>query len=110
MRKPISISELLAKSKPTLDRLKAGGEAADRVFCAVQQLLPAELAAAVWSATLDSEGLLTLVTDSGGWAARLQYLTPSLSSKLAVELAQPVTRTVIGVRPRPQTSHTHSGR
>jgi hypothetical protein len=102
MRKPTAVSELLAQGKAKLERLKTGAEAANRALVAVQQALPAEAAGHVWGATLDEQGVLTLVTDSGGWASRLRYELPELAPRVATALGQAVTRMVVMVRPRPR--------
>jgi len=101
MRKPIPVSELLAQGKAKLERLKTGAEAANRVLGALQQALPAELVPTVWGATLDPEGVLTLVTDSGSWATRIRYALPALVPALARELGQDIVKTIVRVRPRP---------
>jgi hypothetical protein len=101
MRKPIPVSELLAQGKAKLERLKTGAEAANRALVALQQVLPPELVPAVWGATLDPEGVLTVVTDSGSWATRLRYALPALLPTLARNLGQEVGKTIVRVRPRP---------
>lgn len=101
MRKPMSVSELLAKGKTQLQRLQAGAETANRTLVATQQALPTDLAGHVFGATLDAEGVLTLLVDSGSWATRLRYLLPDLTAKLTATLdGAVITRTVIRVRPR----------
>ncbi|HXQ63318.1 MAG TPA: DciA family protein [Steroidobacteraceae bacterium] len=102
MRKPTAVSELLAQGKAKLERLKVGAEAASRTLAAVQQSLPVEAATHVWGASLDDEGVLTLVTDSGGWATRLRYQLPELAPRVAAALGKGVARTVVRVRPRPR--------
>ena len=100
MRKPMSVSELLAKGKTQLHRLQAGAETANRTLVATQHALPGELAAHVFAATLDAEGVLTLLVDSGSWATRLRYALPELTATLAAALdGAVIARTVIRVRP-----------
>jgi predicted nucleic acid-binding Zn ribbon protein len=101
MRKPIAVSELLAQGKAKLERLKSGADAAERTLCAVQQCLPGESAAHVWGASLDADGVLTVVTDTGGWATRIRYAVPELMPAVAGKLSAAVVRVVVRVRPRP---------
>jgi len=101
MRKPMSVSELLAKGKTQLQRLQAGAETANRTLVATQQALPPELAGHVFGATLDAEGVLTLLVDSGAWATRLRYVLADLTPRLTAALdGAVIARTVIRVRPR----------
>jgi hypothetical protein len=103
MRKPRSVSELLAEGNASLKRLKSGAEAAGRTLAAVQRALPDDLAGHVFGATLDAEGVLTVLVDSGAFATRVRYLMPELTPALA---ALPevggvgITRTLVRVRPR----------
>jgi hypothetical protein len=100
IKNPISIKDLLARQQPSLNRLRAGAQAADHIFAAVQQFLPPDCSGSVWTATLD-DGVLTLVTSNGSWATRLRYASPQLLPKLATELGEPITKAVIRVRPQP---------
>jgi predicted nucleic acid-binding Zn ribbon protein len=100
-QKPTPVSELLVQGKATLERLKTGAEAANRVLVAVQQALPADVIGRVWGASLDRAGVLTLVTDRGSWASRLRYALPEVAPRVAAALGERVVRTVVRVRPRP---------
>ena len=101
MRKPIAVSELLAQGKAKLERLRAGADAASRALSAVQQCLPPDSAPHVWGASLGSQGVLTVVTDGGGWATRIRYAVPDLMPEVARRLESPVVKVVVRVRPRP---------
>ena len=101
MRKARSVSELLAEGKATLERIKSGAGAASRTLAALQQELPTEVAAHVFGATLDEDGVLTVLVDSGAFATRLRYLLAELVPALAATLkAGPIARTRVQVRPR----------
>ena len=100
MRKARSVSELLAEGKAALERLKSGAEAAGRTLAALQRALPPEVAGHVFGATLDPDGVLTVLVDSGAYATRLRFLLPDLLPSLGTALAGPVTRAVVRVRPR----------
>jgi Dna[CI] antecedent, DciA len=101
MRKTRSVSELLAEGKAALERLKTGAEAANRALVALQRALPADIAPHVFGATLDPEGVLTVLVDSGAFATRLRFLLPELLPALAATLeGGAITRTVVRVRPR----------
>jgi hypothetical protein len=101
MRKPIPVSELLAQGKAKLERLKAGAETASKTLVAVQRALPADAASHLWGASLDADGVLTLLTDSGGWASRIRYAVPALERVVALALERDITRTTVRVKPRP---------
>ena len=101
MRKTRSVSELLAEGKAALERLKTGAEAANRALVALQRALPANIALHVFGATLDPEGVLTVLVDSGAFATRLRFLLPELLPALAATLEEgAITRPVVRVRPR----------
>ena len=101
MRKPIPISELLAQGKAKLERLKAGAETANLTLAAVQRALPADAAGHVWGASLDADGVLTVLVESGSWASRIRYAVPALEATAATELRHDITRTIVRVKPRP---------
>jgi uncharacterized protein (DUF1786 family) len=101
MRKARSVSELLAEGKAALERLKSGADAASRTFVALQRALPEDVAGHVFGATLDPDGVLTVLVDSGAFATRLRFLLPELLPALATTLeGGAITRTVVRVRPR----------
>ncbi len=101
MRKPIALSELLAKGNPALERLRAGARAADRTLSAVTRALDAELGGHVWGATLEVDRLVLLV-DSAGWATRVRYAVPELKRVAGAELGTVIERVVVRVRPPPK--------
>ena len=101
MRKARSVSELLAEGKSALERLKSGAEAANRILVALQRTLPEEVAGHVFGATVDPEGVLTVLVDSGAFATRLRYLLPEAVPALGASIeGVRITRTVVRVRPR----------
>ena len=100
MRKPISVSELLAQSQSKLKHLKQGADAAGRTLAALQHALPADLAGHVFGASLDEGGGLTVLVDSGAYATRLRYALPELLAALSGELGVVIARTVVRVRSR----------
>ena len=101
MRKTRSVSELLAEGKAALERLKSGAESANRALVALQRALPEDIAAHVFGATLDPDGVLTVLVDSGAFATRLRFLLPELLPALGATLeGAAITRTVVRVRPR----------
>lgn len=100
MRKPIPISELLAQGKAKLERLKTGAETANRTLVALQQALPADAAGHVWGASLDEDGVLTVLTDSGSWASRIRYAVPDLTATVEAAVGSAVRRTIVRVKPR----------
>ena len=101
MRKSRSVSELLAEGKATLERLKSGAEAANRMLVAVQRALPPDVAGHVFGATLDADGVLTVLVDSGAFATRLRFLLPELLPSLGAALdGGTIARARVQVRPR----------
>ena len=101
MRKTKSVSELLSEGKAALERLKAGAEAASGTLVALQRTLPADVAGHVFGATLDPEGTLTVLVDSGAMATRLRFLMPEVLPSLSTVLGGVVIgRARIRVRPR----------
>ncbi len=98
-QKPTSLSDLLSKGEGVLQRLREGGNAADRALAAARQHLPAELAGHVWAAAIDGE-VLSLLCESSAWANRLRYATSGLAAAVAAELGVAVTKVVVKVRPR----------
>ena len=101
MRKVRSVSELLAEGKAALERLKSGAEAASQTLVALQRILPAELAEHVFSAVLDSDGVLTVVADSAAFATRVRFALGEHGDAIGPALGGTVSRTVVRVRPRP---------
>jgi Dna[CI] antecedent, DciA len=101
MRKPIAVSDLLKEGQATLQRLKAGAEASSQVLAAVRLSLPGELANHVFGAQV-TEGRLTVVVDSGGWATRVRYAATELAPKVGEALGAGITAVRVQVRPRPR--------
>ena len=100
MRKTRSVSELLAEGKAALERLRSGSETAGRTLAALQRALPEDVASHVFAASLDGDGVLTVLVDSGAFATRLRYLLPGLTPGLAAALGSPIARASVRVRPR----------
>ncbi len=100
MRKPISVSELLAQGRSKLKRLQEGADTAGRTLAALQRALPADQAGHVFGASVDEGGVLTVVVDSGACATRLRYTVPEVVAALSGELGVVITRTVVRVRSR----------
>jgi hypothetical protein len=101
MRKPRSVSELLAKGQPALERLKGGAEAANRLLVALQRTLPADVAGHVFGASVDADGVLIVLVDSGAFATRVRYLLAEQEATLADALGVAGLRgRVVRVRPR----------
>lgn len=94
----MSLSELLAKGNPTLERLRQGVKAADAALVAVRHNLAPDVRDHVWGASL-ADGQLTLLVDSAGWATRVRYAVPELKTGVAGELGQPVEKVTVRVRP-----------
>jgi hypothetical protein len=97
-RNPISLSELLAKGNPTLERLKQGVKAADAALVAVRHNLADDVRDHVWAATY-AEGHLTLLVDAAGWATRVRYAVPALKTGVGAALGRPVEKVTVRVRP-----------
>jgi predicted nucleic acid-binding Zn ribbon protein len=62
--------------------------------------LPADVSDHVFGATLDADGVLTVLCDSGAFATRLRYLLPELLPGLGAALDTAIGRTQVRVRPR----------
>jgi len=104
MRKPISISELLARGNKKMSALQAGANAAQKALAAVQHSLGPDLAPHIFGASLSGDPLdtLTLLVESGAYATRVRYALPDALADIAstLELAT-IKKTQIKVRPRP---------
>jgi len=81
MKKPTAVSHLLEQGEGMLQRLRAGAADADRVAGALKRVLPAELAAEVFSASLRGTTLTAFVR-TAAWGTRLRYVAPKLMGKL----------------------------
>ncbi len=100
MKKPSSISDLIASQGAKLRALKEGADAADRVLCTVRACLPADCSASIWGAS-QKDGQLTIMVASPSDATRLHYELPALKQALSTRLAEPVARIALRVRPAP---------
>jgi hypothetical protein len=101
MKKPKSISELLASRGARLTALKSGAEAAEGVLATVVANLPDECRGSVWAASV-ADGVLTIMVSSPNEATRLHYLLPELREVLGRELGVPVDKLALKVRPAPR--------
>ena len=101
MRKPTSISELLAQGKTKLQQLRSGADAAQKTLAAVQQVLPSTVASHVFAASV-VDTTLTVLVDSGAFATRVRYALAERLIELAPALGIEggITRTDVRVRPR----------
>ena len=101
MRKPTSISELLAQGKTKLQQLRSGADAAQKTLAAVQQVLPSTVASHVFAASV-VDPTLTVLVDSGAFATRVRYALAERLIELAPALGIEggITRTDVRVRPR----------
>jgi hypothetical protein len=89
MQKFKPLSELLQIPDKALGTLSARLRDRADMLAAVQQVLPARLAAEVLSAGLE-QGRLTVGVSSAAWAARLRYCTNDLRKTVGIS-----TRTTI---------------
>ena len=97
MRKPTAVSDLLAQGEGLLQRLRAGTAEAERALAALRHVLPAEIAAEVWSATLRGSTLTAFVR-TAAWGTRLRYVAPQLLPEIAAALEAPVEEIRVKVR------------
>ena len=100
MKKPSSISDLIASQGAKLRALKEGAQAADRVLSTVRECLPGDCSGSVWAAA-QKGGLLTIMVASPSDATRLHYELPGLQAALAGRLSEPVSKITLRVRPAP---------
>jgi hypothetical protein len=97
MKKPTAVSHLLEQGKGTLEKLRAGTAEAERALEALRRVLPAEIAAEVWSASLRGSTLTAFVRNAA-WGTRLRYVIPKLTDALSSELGVAVTEVKVKVR------------
>jgi hypothetical protein len=97
MKKPTAVSHLLEQGEGMLQRLRVGAADADRAAEALKRVLPAELAAEVFSASLRGTTLTAFVR-TAAWGTRLRYVAPKLMDRLAAELGAPVAEFKVKVR------------
>jgi hypothetical protein len=88
---------LLARAPGALARLREGTQQAERTLGALRRLLPDEVAAETWGASL-KDGTLTVLVHSAAWGTRLRYLAPRILEALARDLGTPVERIKVKVR------------
>ena len=84
-----------------LQRLPAGTAAADRTLAVLKRVLPPEIAAEVWSASLRGT-TLTAFVHSAAWGTRLRYVIPGLRGTLSAELGAPIEEVKVKVRAKPE--------
>jgi len=99
-KKPISISDLLEKQGQRLGALRAGAARASSTLTQVEAALPSELIGTVHAASIDAEGVLTVLVESGAYATRLRYALPELLPKVLDEAGKPAERGRVQVRPK----------
>ena len=97
MKKPTSVSDLLAQGHGMLQRLREGTAEAERMLAGLRRHLPEELAQQVWGA-VHHEGTLTVLVRSAAWGTRLRYQAPGFKDELADELGIVIDRVVVKVR------------
>ncbi len=88
---------MLARAPGALARLREGTQQAERTLGALRRLLPDEVAAETWGASL-KDGTLTVLVHSAAWGTRLRYLAPRILEALARDLGTPVERIKVKVR------------
>lgn len=88
---------MLARAPGALARLREGTQQAERTLGALRRLLPDEVAAETWGASL-KDGTLTVLVHSAAWGTRLRYLAPRVLEALARDLGAPVERIKVKVR------------
>jgi hypothetical protein len=101
MKKPTAVSHLLEQGTGMLQRLRTGAAEAERALAALQRVLPPEIAAEVWSATLRGT-TLTAFVHTAAWGTRLRYVAPKLMASLGVELGTAIEEIKVKVRAKPR--------
>jgi predicted nucleic acid-binding Zn ribbon protein len=107
MKKPTAVSHLLEQGEGMLKRLRQGTADADRALIALRQVLPAEIAEQVFSATLRGT-TLTAFVPTAAWGTRLRYVAPKLASGLGMALGVPVEEIKVKVRAAPRRGQSPS--
>jgi hypothetical protein len=97
MKKPTSVSDLLAHGQGMLGRLREGTAEAERTLAALRRHLPPEVAEQVWGA-IAKDRTLTVLVRSAAWGTRLRYQAPGFKHALADELGIAIDRVVVKVR------------
>ena len=97
MKKPTAVSDLLEQGTGMLQRLRTGAAEAERALAALKRVLPPEIAAEVWSATIRGTTLTAFVR-TAAWGTRLRYVAPKLMATLGVELGTAIEEIKVKVR------------
>ena len=84
-----------------LQRLRVGAADAERALAALKVVLPPEIAAEVWSATIRGTTLTAFVR-TAAWGTRLRYVAPKLMESLGVELGTAIEEIRVKVRAGPR--------
>jgi hypothetical protein len=105
MKKPTPVSDLLDKGEGMLQRLRRGTREAEQALAALRRVLPPEIAAEVWSATLRGTTLTAFVR-TAAWGTRLRYVMPKLVAALSEELGGAVEEIKVKVRAEPRRGQT----
>jgi hypothetical protein len=108
MKKPTPVSHLLEQGEGMLQRLRRGTADADRTLAAVRRVLPSEIGASVWSASLRGTTVTAFVR-TAAWGTRLRYVMPKLMGALAAELGATVEEVKVKVRADPRRGQTPPG-
>ena len=101
MKKPTAVSDLLEQGAGMLQRLRAGAADAERTLAALKVVLPPEIAAEVWSATIRGTTLIAFVR-TAAWGTRLRYVAPKFTTALGAELGTPIEEIKVKVRAGPR--------
>jgi hypothetical protein len=107
MKKPTPVSHLLEQGEGMLQRLRRGTADADRTVAALHSVLPPEIAAEVWSASLRGTTVIAFVR-TAAWGTRLRYVVPKLMDALAAELGATVEEVKVKVRADPRRGRSPS--
>ena len=101
MKKPTAVSHLLEQGTGMLQKLRSGAAEAERALAALKRVLPPEIAAEVWSATIRGRTLTAFVR-TAAWGTRLRYVAPKLMESLGVELGTAIEEIKVKVRAAPR--------
>jgi hypothetical protein len=101
VKKPTAVSHLLEHGQGMLKRLRAGTADAERALAAMKGVLPPELAAEVWSASVRGTTLTAFVS-TAAWGTRLRYVAPKLMTALGGALGTPIEEIKVKVRAAPR--------
>jgi hypothetical protein len=102
MKKPTSISELLAGRSAGLSALQAGARQAQDVLAITQEELGPTDGGYVFAASLngDTPKTLDILVTSGAHATRVRYAIPDALQRIGDRLGETIGRTRIRVRSR----------